>query len=80
MAYGGVPYYMGYVDGRKSFAQDAKLKSEYDRLFASVFDNPGVAKSIVSFLATRNSGYTRKEICGKLHLEDGGTITRSLVL
>lgn len=87
MVFGGVPYYMGYVDGRKSFAQniddiffaqDAKLKNEYDRLFASVFDNPGAAKSIVSFLATRNSGYMRKEICEKLHQKDGGTITRAL--
>ena len=50
MVFGGIPYYMRYVDGEFSlaqnidnivFAKNAKLKDEYDRLFAS-----GCSKSL----------------------------------
>ncbi|MDY5931967.1 MAG: ATP-binding protein [Candidatus Ornithospirochaeta sp.] len=87
MVFGGIPYYMGYVDGEKSLAQNiddiffahhAKLEDEFDRLFASVFNRPEFFKSIVSFLATRNSGYTRSEIITALGITDGSTITKSL--
>jgi len=46
MIFGGIPYYMGYMDGRLSLAQNvdklffakgSKLQNEYDRLFDSVF-------------------------------------------
>lgn len=87
MAFGGIPYYMGYVDGRLSLAQNidrifftkgSKLRNEYDRLFESVFVNPEAVKSIVQFLYTRNAGYTRKEIIEKLGASDGGRLTRNL--
>lgn len=74
MIFGGIPYYMGYIDGRLSLAQNidklffskgSKLQNEYDRLFDSVFVSPEVVKSIVEFLSTRNAGYTRKEIIEK---------------
>lgn len=85
MVLGGVPYYMGYIDGRKSlaqnidnlfFARDAKLKDEYDRLFASVFDNPDFVKSIVKCIAERNAGLTGKEI--RERLGNSGNVSRSL--
>ena len=87
MIFGGIPYYMGYIDGSMSlaqnidavfFAENAKLKDEYNRLFASLFENPELVKSIVSFLVTRSGGYTRKEIRDALGLADGGNVTRSL--
>ena len=87
MVFGGIPYYLGYVDGEKSLAQNiddiffshnAKLEDEFDRLFTSVFDKPEFVKSIVSFLATRNAGYTRAEITKALGIKDGGIITKSL--
>jgi AAA+ ATPase superfamily predicted ATPase len=87
MVFGGIPYYLGYVDAEKSlaqnidnlfFAKNAKLKDEYDRLFASVFESPELVKSIVSLISERNSGFTRNEILNKLKLSDGGNITRSL--
>ena len=49
MVLGGIPYYLGYMKKGLSLAQnidllffekDAKLRNEYDRLFASVFSNP----------------------------------------
>ncbi len=87
MIFGGIPYYMGYVDGEKSLAQNiddiffrrnAELEDEYDRLFSSVFEDPERVKSIVSLIAGRNTGYTRKEIVDTLQIPDGGTITRFL--
>ena len=87
MIFGGIPFYMGYFDGELSFAQNvdqilfdptAKLKDEFDRLFSSVFVNPETEKSIVQFLYTRNSGYTRREITEKLGISDGGRLSRNL--
>lgn len=87
MVFGGVPYYMSYIDKKLSlaqnvdklfFAKDAKLKFEYDRLFSSMFSNPETIKTIVEYLSTRKSGYTRKEIIEKLHISNGGTLSNSL--
>ncbi len=78
---------MGYMDGRLSLAQNvdklffskgSKLQNEYDRLFDSVFVNPDAVKSIVEFLATRNAGYTRKEIIEKQGASNGGRLSRNL--
>ena len=87
MVFGGIPYYMGYMDGEKSFAQNvddmffarkAKLLNEFDRLFDSVFVNPEAVKRIVRLLHTRNAGYTRREITEKLKITDGGRLSRNL--
>ena len=56
----------------------AKLRDEYDRLFASVFSNPEQMKSIVQLLGTRHSGFTRQEILTKTGLDDGGAVTKLL--
>ena len=87
MIVGGVPYYLRYFRKGLSLSQnidnlffneDAKLKYEYDRLFSSVFSNPGIVKSIVDFLHKKNAGYTRKEIKAGLRITDGGTLTSCL--
>lgn len=87
MIFGGIPFYMGYVNPEMSLAQNvdnlffkkgAILRGEYDRLFASVFTNPDAVKNIVELLNTRNSGYTRKEIVNKLKLTDGGRLSSNL--
>ncbi len=87
MAFGGIPYYMFYIEGNLSLAQnidklffekDARLKYEYDRLFSSMFSNPETVKTIVEYLSTRNMGYTRKEITNKLHISNGGSLSTSL--
>lgn len=87
MILGGIPYYMGYFQSGNSLAQNidniffsknAKLKDEYNRLFASVFSNPELIKKIVGLLYTRNAGFTRGEIVDKLEIKDGGTLTQNL--
>lgn len=87
MIFGGIPYYMGYMDAGKSFAQNIdevffakkpRLQNEFDRLFDAVFVNPEAIKSIVRLLYTRNAGYTRREITEKLGISDGGRLSRNL--
>lgn len=87
MIFGGIPFYLGYIDSRYSLAQNinrlffsnkGKLKQEFDRLFDSIFVNPEVSKSIVRFLYTKNAGYTRKEIVNSNILTNGGRLTSHL--
>ncbi len=87
MVVGGIPYYLDYMRkglslaqniDRLFFAEGAKLRDEYDRLFASVFSNPEQMKSIVQLLGTRHSGFTRQEILSKTGLDDGGAVTKLL--
>jgi AAA+ ATPase superfamily predicted ATPase len=84
MILGGIPYYLGYLTKNNSlaqnidqlfFSQKPKLYNEFNRLFASVFKNPEVMKKIIKLLATRHSGFTRKEIISKLDLGEGGDVT-----
>ena len=87
MILGGIPFYMRYIDGELSLAQNidnlffsknAQLMIEYDRLFSSVFESPERIKTIVNLLGARNAGFTRKEIVEKLGITDGVTITSAL--
>lgn len=87
MILGGIPYYMGYFDPELSLAQNidhlffernSALKDEYDRLFESVFVNPGAMKTILEVLSARNAGYTRKEISERTGFSNGGGLSRYL--
>lgn len=87
MILGGIPYYMGYFQSGMSLAQNidelfflnkGKLREEYNRLFASIFNNPELMKKIVGVLYTKNAGYTRSEILKKIEMNDGGTLSQNL--
>lgn len=87
MIFGGIPYYLGYIDKGESLAQNVDrlffsrngvLKNEFDRLFESVFTNPEAIKAIVRLLFVKNSGFTRKEISEKMKITDGGTLSKNL--
>jgi hypothetical protein len=87
MIFGGIPYYLGYIDKGESLAQNVDrlffsrngvLKNEFDRLFESVFTNPEAIKAIVRLLYSKNSGFTRKEITEKMKITDGGTLSKNL--
>ena len=87
MILGGIPYYLNYLQRGKSIAQNidllffdrnAKLASEFQRLFGSLFVNPDDYMKIVRLLAKRHTGYTRDEITSNLGMTSGGTFTRML--
>ena len=82
MIFGGVPYYLNYLDRNLSlannvdklfFSKNALLRIEFNRLFASIFKNAEMAKKIVEILSTKSIGYTRKEISEKLNISNSGT-------
>jgi hypothetical protein len=87
MILGGIPYYMNYFMRGKSlaqnidnlfFAQNAKLKDEFVKLFASVFTNPDEMIRIVRYLATKRKGYTREDISKGAHLSYNGDLSKWL--
>ena len=87
MAVGGIPYYLGYFEKGESLAQNinrlffeknAKLQNEFNRLFASVFNNYEQVKKIVILLSKSNNGYNRKQICERLNISDGGSLSEML--
>lgn len=87
MILGGIPYYLNYLQRGKSLAQNidllffnrnAKLISEFQRLFGSLFVNPDDYMDIVRLLAKRHTGYTRDEIASKLGMTSGGSFTKML--
>lgn len=87
MMLGGIPFYLNYFKKGLSLAQNidhlfyapsAKLRDEYDRLFASVFSNPDEMKRMVACLSTRHAGYTRQEILKRTGIDDSGSATKML--
>lgn len=87
MIVGGIPYYLKYFEKGLSLAQNidqmffgpnAYLKTEYERLFTSAFNNPEMMKTIVEFLSNKNVGYTRNEIAEGTGITKGGTLSNAL--
>lgn len=87
MIFGGIPFYLNYLQRGRSLAQNvdelffhkgAKLRPEFDRLFASVFGNPEMMKAVVKALSGRSMGYTRSEISELTGRSEGGTMTETL--
>jgi uncharacterized protein len=87
MAMGGIPFYLEYVQGGLSAAQnidriffglDSPLRKEYDNLYPSLFKNSSLHSSVVSALASKASGMTRKDLVKSLNIEDSGTFGRTL--
>lgn len=87
MVFGGVPYYLSLLKkglsiaqniDRLFFARHGALRLEFDRLFASVFTNAEDCKAIVTMLATKRMGFTRKEIADKAKLPYGGGLSNTL--
>ena len=87
MIFGGIPYYLNYIDNRYSLAQNVDnlffkknglLSLEFDRLFDSVFSFSEKAKAIIRLLSTNSIGFSRAEIAEKLNLSDGGVLSKYL--
>ena len=87
MAIGGVPYYLSMLKKGESiaanidnlfFAKGAKLRNEFDNLFASQFADSKSLKSIVKLLTKKKEGFTRKEISELCKIKTGGGLTKLL--
>lgn len=91
MAFGGVPYYLNFLEKGLSLAQNidmiifcknAALGREFDVLFKSQFRNHEMLERVVRRLGERNYGYSRKEISEATGITSGkrlGTLLDTLV-
>lgn len=87
MVFGGIPYYISYFQKGLSFEQNVdkilfgskpRLRDEFNRLFAAIFNNPEESKKVVRLLATRHAGFTREEISNATGIPLGGGLTNTL--
>jgi AAA+ ATPase superfamily predicted ATPase len=84
MSLGGVPYYLSKIEPGLSpaqiidslcFSKTGPFRSEYDQLYRSLFEESGQHLKVVEFLASRRSGFSRKEIMNAIGMSSGGTVT-----
>ena len=87
MALGGVPHYLGLVPrgmsaaqaiGELCFDRSGPLSDEFDRLFASLFDQADGHERIVRAVAERREGVLRDELIAETALSSGGALNRRL--
>ena len=87
MVLGGVPYYWSLLErelslaqnvGRLFFDRDAKLKNEFNDLYASLFENTQPYLSIVEALGKKKIGMTRAALGAALGESSSGTLTKRL--
>ncbi len=87
MITGGIPYYLSLLKKGQSLAKniddlcfdtDAKLKSEFTRLFRSIFSNSEACMKIVRLLGKKREGFSRREISDKSNVPYGGGLSDAL--
>lgn len=87
MAMGGVPHYLEKIIPGESVAQlldrlcfskNGFLRTEFNNVFASLFEQYDNHESIIRTLATVRKGLTRNAILSKSKINSGGTLTKTL--
>jgi len=87
MVMGGVPFYLSMLDKSMSmaqnidrlfFAKNAPLKEEFNDLYRALFKNATPHIEVVTALATKGKGLTRKEILTLTKLTDNGMFSTVL--
>jgi len=87
MVMGGIPFYLEQIDIAQSAAQNIDklcfgkegiLRTEFDNLYASLFDNAEKHVSIIEALSKKTKGLTRAELMKGAKLPSGGSVTRIL--
>ena len=87
MALGGIPFYLNLVKPQESASQNinrlffstkAKLRDEFQLLFASLFKNYQKHVTVINALAQKKKGMFKSEIVQASKLKDGGTLTAIL--
>lgn len=84
---GGIPMYLDQLRPNLSAIQNIQLicfepngylRKEFDRLFASLFDNSENHIEVIKVLASKRMGMTREEIIAKTKFQNGGMLTQIL--
>ena len=84
MVLGGIPYYLSLLRQGESviqaidrlfFSENAPLRNEYARLFASLFRRPEPYLEIMRVLSAHRQGVTREEIATALGMHENGHLS-----
>lgn len=87
MILGGIPYYLDMIDkdlpaskniDKLFFKENAPLRTEYEFLFRSLFNDSASYRKVIEALALKLKGLTREEIISTTKIKDGGTLTEIL--
>lgn len=87
MVMGGIPYYLSFMRKDRSLAQNidrlffgehAELADEFENLYRALFKNAGLHTQMVTVLATKAKGLTRKELVKHTGLTDNGAFSTAL--
>ena len=87
MALGGIPFYWNYLQRGLSvaqnmdalfFSEDARLESEFQELYSSLFSKEAPYIQIVTALGKKRTGMTRGEISSATKIANSGTMTAYL--
>ncbi|MDR1794036.1 MAG: ATP-binding protein [Erysipelotrichaceae bacterium] len=87
MVFGGVPYYHNLLEPKFSlagnidqicFGENAKLVSEFERLFSTMFIHNQVYIQVIETLYKKKKGLTRAELITAAKLTNGGALTTIL--
>lgn len=87
LSMGGIPMYLDQVKPGLSAVQNIQaiffqksgyLRNEFDRLFASLFDNFENHVEVIKTLASRRQGITRQEIIDNCRFQNGGMLSEIL--
>lgn len=87
MVFGGIPYYMNYLDRRLSvpqnvdkliFSENGKLRYEYDHLFQSLYRNSENHRKLIEVMAGRREGMQRTELAELSGVSDGEGLTKAI--
>ena len=87
MIFGGVPYYLNYLDPEKSLAQNVELlffrensplRYEFHQMFSALFDHADKYINIIRELSLKKYGLTRTELITSGNTPEGKDLTKCL--
>lgn len=87
MVFGGIPFYLEKLKSDQSamqnvnrlcFERNASFRTEYENLYASLFNKYERHIAVIEALATKNKGLNRQEIAQFANLPNGGGLSRIL--
>jgi len=87
MVFGGVAHYLGLIDNKKSFVQNIQLlffsqnsllRTEYSRLFRSLFKNHHIHELIIKTLVKKWSGMSFSELKQSKKISSSSQLHRAL--
>lgn len=87
MIFGGIPYYLDMLDSEETYPENidrimfhdnAQLRTEYQRLYSSLFGSNNGYMEVISLLSKHKEGLTRNEIKTALKISENGKLSQML--